>query len=226
MYVAPLTQCLQTPRPRGVEREMVPEADHESAWYEYVHGRPPPSEEERNAMAARVRLAVAMPAASSASDSEDEVDALLPCEECADHTLSQCGYFFSRPTTAAVHALSSDDALTVAGYLQKWILHPQFTASPSSPNAIHPIHAQWMLFVLARIDRQLRSDEIAALRQLARACIKAITRARVASTRIEDVLSTESGAWIALVAIAGAWGQWDLWHEAQARLRAVPAVPL
>ncbi|KAL4400326.1 SMN complex protein [Malassezia pachydermatis] len=228
---------MATLRPSSTARVRLPSVDDETGWYRFVHGRLPPSEKDRNDMVAQCRAAshippsiddsgsIDMDTTVSTSDSEDEVDGLLPSYKGPEDLFASWDYVFSTPTMAMLGTLDSTEALTLTKYFRKWIQHPHFTEYRMQVHSMHEVHAQWLFALLARIDQHLISDDIATLRVLARACMKNIVRTRTAShmhvPASDGALSAESGAWMILVLLAGVWGQWDLWDETQARLQCV-----
>lgn len=105
---------------------------------------------------------------------------------------------------------------------------------------LDPLHSRWLFALLAHLDSRLVSDDISTLRTLARACIAAVvlSRMRRAAARFkakvgsdgdensaavvtlvdEDPLEGEMGAWMVVCAVAGIWGQSDLWQDADSDL--------
>ena len=139
---------------------------------------------------------------------------------------------FSRRSTRYVARLTQDDTLRVIQLFRKWMQQPYFVLPYDDAPlryALHPLHTRWLFSLLAHLDRRLSGEEIAGLRALARSCIAALThvrslRAQAMVDSDEDFLEQESGAWMLLVIVAGAWGQRDLWDEAKART-STPSAP-
>ena len=222
-YLWPLTQyffCQSTsaPRPAGRKRVTVPNVQDEARWYTFVHGRTPPSEQERQTMADVCRE---KDLHGACSDSESEVSDMLDVAEPKD-VLNAYDYDFRRPSLQVLMQLDTNDIIALTKLFRKWMQHAQFAYAHGSPAAIHPVHAQWLFSLLACLDQRLDSDDISTLRVLARACIKCIVRTREqvapTSTNDADFLECESGAWMIIAIIAGIWGQLDLWIEAHDRL--------
>lgn len=138
---------------------------------------------------------------------------------------------FSRRSTRYVARLTQDDTLRVIQFFRKWMQQPYFVLPYDDVPlryALHPLHTRWLFSLLAHLDRRLSGGEIAGLRALARSCIAALThvrslRAQAMVDSDEDFLEQESGAWMLLVIVAGAWGQRDLWDEAKARTSTLSA---
>ena len=93
----------------------------------------------------------------------------------------------------------------------------------------HPItdtHARWMFVLLSRVEDYISADEMSTLRSLARACMALIkhTQRRLADTNVQEHESEQHGhlnelsAWLIITAIAGIWGQRDLWIDAESIL--------
>lgn len=210
-------------------RLSIPCAQDETAWYVWVHGRDPPNEEERLHMLERAKArdeASTDPCdtVTQGDDSEGEVSGIL--DVSYGDILEEFGYVFREPTFRSLQSLDTDDAMAITKMFRKWIQHPQFTQQAGASMAIHPIHARWIFGILAQLDRRLSSDDIAALRTLARVCMKCIARLRHQVDYLYDentnTLEAEMGAWMIITVIAGVWGQQDLWKEAQARVGARP----
>ena len=215
-----ITFCQSTsaPRPAGRKRVTVPSVQDEARWYTFVHGRTPPSEQERQTMADACRE---KDLHGTCSDSESEVSDMLDVAEPKD-VLNVYDYDFRGPSLRVLMQLDTNDLIALTKLFRKWMQHAQFAYVHGSRAAIHPVHAQWLFSLLACLDRRLDSDDIATLRVLARACIKCIVRTREqvapTSTSDADFFECESGAWMIITIIAGIWGQLDLWNEAHDRL--------
>ena len=196
----------------------MPSVQDEARWYTFVHGRTPPSEQERQTMADVCRE---KDLHGACSDSESEVSDMLDVAEPKD-VLNAYDYDFRRPSLQVLMQLDTNDTIALTKLFRKWMQHAQFAYAHGSPAAIHPVHAQWLFSLLACLDQRLDSDDISTLRVLARACIKCIVRTREqvapTSTNDADFLECESGAWMIIAIIAGIWGQRDLWIEAHDRL--------
>lgn len=214
-------QSLRTPIPDRHVRLSIPHVQDERAWYQWVHGREPPSEQERQLM---VKRAEALDAAGpgmrdTEDDSESEVSGML---EVSGDFLEQFGYAFREPTFRFLQRLDTEDVISLMVMIRRWMQHPQFTHQAVTRAAIHPTHARWLFAILAQLDRQLSSDNIASLRTLARVCMKCIARVRSQVDYLcdekSDTLEAEMGAWMIITAVAGVWGQRDLWDEVQAQV--------
>lgn len=204
-------------------RLSIPPVQDESAWYQWIHGREPPTEEERERMLKRAEAFDHVdPGAPEPQegDSESEVSGILDVSR--DNLLEQCGYLFREPTFRSLQTLDTDDAITLTKMIRRWMQHPQFTHQAVMRGAIHPVHARWLFAILAQLDRQLSGDEIASLRTLARVCMKCIARVRSQVDYLcedkADTLEAEMGAWMIITVIAGVWGQHDLWNEVPTRV--------
>lgn len=214
-------QSLRTPIPDRHVRLSIPRVQDENAWYQWLHGRETPSEQERQQMLERLEtLEAAGPdARATGDDSESEVNGLL---DLRSDILEQCGYVFREPSFRSLRSLDTEDAIALMAMIRRWMQHPQFTHQAASRAAIHPVHARWLFAILAQLDRQLSSDDIASLRTLARVCMRCIARVRSQVDYLcdekSDTLEAEMGAWMIITAVAGVWGQRDLWNEVQGRV--------
>lgn len=115
--------------------------------------------------------------------------------------------------------------------LRRWLVHPLAAADDGTAAypSISAFYTRWVFFLLAALDPQLSSEEIASLRLLARTCISCIasSRARLARESPADtddaqhasqLLECEAGTWMVVSAVADMWGQHDLWDELHASL--------
>ena len=116
-------------------------------------------------------------------------------------------------------------------YFTHWInVHLQ---NPSDPLAtISASHGQWMFALLTKVEDQLSADEMNRLRNLARACLGLIQRYKGERANnnvalegnsscavIEDTTNmSDASCWMIFTAIAGHWGQRDLWADAETTL--------
>lgn len=95
---------------------------------------------------------------------------------------------------------------------------------------INDTHARWMFVLLSRVEDYISADEMSTLRSLARACMALIKHNRArAQLRDADSLKPagpdtpmhELSGWLIITAIAGIWGQRDLWSDAETVLASV-----
>lgn len=111
-------------------------------------------------------------------------------------------------------------------YFAHWINLYLEQASPQAC-AITETHARWMFALLSRVDDFLSADEMSTLRSLARGCmglIKDILQKRAqrtapdVETDVGDPGIAETSCWLVVAAVAGLWGQRDLWQDAESML--------
>ncbi|KAF9226632.1 hypothetical protein BS17DRAFT_494237, partial [Gyrodon lividus] len=114
-------------------------------------------------------------------------------------------------------------------YFTHWInIHLQ---NPSDPlTSISSSHGRWVFALLTKVEDQLSADEMNLLRNLARACLGLIKNYRTTpeeSTAIAEGASdivgkgirmSDTSCWMVFTAVAGHWGQRDLWADAEATL--------
>ena len=116
-------------------------------------------------------------------------------------------------------------------YFTHWInVHLQ---NPSDPlTTILVSHARWIFALLTKIEDQLSADEMNLLRNLARACLGLIQSYRSERAKnkaapegvsspapVENTTHiTDASCWMIFAAIAGHWGQRDLWADAETTL--------
>lgn len=113
-------------------------------------------------------------------------------------------------------------------YFTHWInVHLQ---NPDDPlRTISASHGQWIFALLAKIEDQLSADEMNLLRNLARACLGLVQRCR--GKHVENnaefersvfaentARMSDASCWMVFAAVAGHWGQRDLWADAEATL--------
>lgn len=117
-------------------------------------------------------------------------------------------------------------------YFTHWInVHLQ---NPSDPlRTISASHGRWIFAFLAKVEDQLSADEMNLLRNLARACLRLMQSYK--GKRIKDNAALEgipspvetrtkmadASCWMVFTAIAGHWGQRDLWADAETTLAGV-----
>lgn len=109
-------------------------------------------------------------------------------------------------------------------YFTHWInIHLQNLGDRST--VISVSHGQWIFALLTKVEDQLSADEMNLMRNLARACLWLIQEHKGKPALARDVSSldnttrmSEASCWIIFAAIAGYWGQRDLWADAEAIL--------
>ncbi|KAI6130371.1 survival motor neuron interacting protein 1-domain-containing protein [Pisolithus croceorrhizus] len=104
-------------------------------------------------------------------------------------------------------------------YFAHWInLHLQNIDDASK--AITDSHARWILSLLAKVEDTVSADEMSLLRNLARACLGILqTRRNLSAGRVEAAEAiTDASCWMVFTAVAGVWGQKDLWTDAETAL--------
>ena len=90
------------------------------------------------------------------------------------------------------------------------------------------VHARWIFALLSRVHDYLMADDVSLLRNLARACLALIEKtlqfralgrdsAGIPQGRIPTMGG--SACWIIVAAVAGHWGQRDIWLEAETLLQ-------
>jgi hypothetical protein len=85
------------------------------------------------------------------------------------------------------------------------------SAAPAAPKkpVLDAFDTQWLFALLAIVDDLLAGDDIDRLRRLAKTCL-AVLAAEPKVTLDEDA---KAGCWMVVAAVAGTWGQRDLWME-------------
>ncbi|THH16443.1 hypothetical protein EW146_g4209 [Bondarzewia mesenterica] len=114
------------------------------------------------------------------------------------------------PTPNLLQYIDHRMSLHLLMYFTHWFnLHLE-SLDPSSTAPVHvPLesHARWIFVLLGRVDDFCSGDEISGLRALA--------RGKKAAGRSE---MGEVSCWMVICAVAGVWGQRDLWSEAEEML--------
>jgi hypothetical protein len=108
-------------------------------------------------------------------------------------------------------------------YFTHWIsVHLRDPVSPSS--RMTETHARWIFSLLTRVDDHLTANDTSLLRNLARACLDLIkdllstsppTSEPTGASEQDIPAMSEQSCWMNFAAIAGVWGQHDLWSEAE-----------
>lgn len=135
-------------------------------------------------------------------------------------------------------------------YLQSLDANSNDADNKTSAYTPTDIHMRWIFALLTRIDLFCSADEMACLRNLARACLSLISvvrrrkeRSLRPSTLNEQAETDTSGAetrmtlpdsggyhktlsecsmWFVICAVTSIWGQRDLWDDADEALRQNP----
>ncbi|KAK0498566.1 hypothetical protein EDD18DRAFT_1308743 [Armillaria luteobubalina] len=108
-------------------------------------------------------------------------------------------------------------------YFTHWInLHLDDERSPPFPR-IAEVHAQWIFFLLTRVDDYISADDMSSLRSLARACLALlkILLHEEQEARLNGSSIGKSSCWIIISTVAGIWGQQDLWMDAEDMLNSI-----
>lgn len=95
-------------------------------------------------------------------------------------------------------------------------------------------HARWIFVLLSRVEDFISADDMSLLRSLARASLALLKQSMQRSSSIGAVIPTEAvpvnatqrdgdviserSCWMIITAVAGVWGQRDLWIDAEAML--------
>lgn len=233
--------------PVRLTRDDLPKISNTSAWYAWIHGRPPPPtspEEAQKQSAKKYEWRIREPSASVLLRlSTEQILALLE----------------AFPYWIAHRVIIPDSQIKAS--------------EREGAHVLQPLHARWLFALMLRLDARLVSEEISTLRTLARACIAAITLSRIrrkavrsrtnkaeaeaeaeaaaaaeaeTETDAEGVTVTvtvatpqaadaashrnadekqmrkdEAGAWMVVAIVAGVWGQSDLWDDAIGDMRRV-----
>lgn len=192
--------------PVKLSKDDLPKIGNSSAWYAWIHGRPPPptSAEE---------------AAKQASKAHEW------------RIREPSGALLLRLSTEQILGL-----LEAFPYWLAHRVPIPDSHGGSPDEVVQALHARWLFALLLRLDSRLVSEEISTLRTLARACVAAITLSRIRrkalrsrtkpddSTADDDEASMrrdEAGAWMVVTIVAAVWSQSDLWHDAAADMRRV-----
>jgi hypothetical protein len=119
-------------------------------------------------------------------------------------------------------------------YFAHWInVHLEQPDLQSS--RITETHACWIFVLLSRVEDHISADDMSLLRNLARASLallKVLLRKRNLENKAEEILEvsrqaegkrddanmSERSCWIIITAIAGIWGQRDLWMDVDSAL--------
>lgn len=141
------------------------------------------------------------------------------------------------PTPSVVSQLDHRTSLHLLMYFTHWItLHLEQPADPSTQ--MTETHARWIFVLLSCIEDFISADDMNLLRNLARASLAFLKRSKQQESHANDehaeslqgkmasegdVMSDRS-CWIILTAVAGFWGQRDLWMEAEAMLVSIGIV--
>ncbi|EJU06568.1 hypothetical protein DACRYDRAFT_103514 [Dacryopinax primogenitus] len=214
-----------TPTPR------YPKVTDRSGWYTYVTGRPDPLSVDKG------KLPSTIPTEPTPSDpSLDYANDDFPTETLLP-PLSSSAPILSHgtpPVTALLRSLDQKSVLHLLMYFAHWLntsLRPPSSSIPPYPTtpfepALSPVFGQWIFALLGHLDDRLMSGEVHTLRTLARACKELLVRSweigeevALATGEKKDVREERQrerdACWIIIAAVAGVWGQTDIWDDAK-----------
>ncbi|CCM05565.1 uncharacterized protein FIBRA_07792 [Fibroporia radiculosa] len=132
------------------------------------------------------------------------------------------------PTPSLLQHIDHRYALHLLMYFTHWInLH--FEQGPETSFQFTNAHARWIFVLLSHVEDYITADETSLLRNLARACLSLIEeRERLRTRSSTDEGSSdgqthmdERSCWMVVTAVAGIWGQRDLWMDAEAMLSTI-----
>lgn len=198
--------------PVKLTKDDLPKVGNTSAWYAWIHGRPPPPSspeeaEKHSTKGYTWKLREPSPALLLRLSTEQ----ILGLLEAFPYWLA--------------HRVSIPDS------------QQNKTGGERGGEVVQPLHARWMFALLLRLDGRLVSEEISTLRTLARACVAAITLSRIRRKAVRSRIKAdqsqqeqeesqgmrrdEAGAWMVVTIIASVWGQSDLWDDAVTDMKRV-----
>ncbi|KAH9927173.1 uncharacterized protein BXZ73DRAFT_49051 [Epithele typhae] len=129
------------------------------------------------------------------------------------------------PTPVVLQHIDHKYAIHLLMYFTHWI-SVRLEEGHLPYTDITQAHARWMFALLSRVEEWISGDETSLLRGLARGCMELMAESRrkvslaaipgaVPSEGGEDRFVDEGALWMILTAIAGVWGQKDLWEDAE-----------
>ena len=199
--------------PVKLTKDDLPKVGNSSAWYAWMHGRPPPplSPEEAEKQSRKGHTWKLR-----------EPSAALLLRLSTEQIL---GLLEAFPYWLAHRVAIPDSQQSKTG------------GEKGGREVVQPLHARWMFALLLRLDGRLVSEEISTLRTLARACVAAITLSRIRRKAVrsrnkadqteqqqeeqQSMRRDETGAWMIVTIIASVWGQSDLWDDAAVDMKRV-----
>ncbi|KAG8988529.1 hypothetical protein FRB90_002691 [Tulasnella sp. 427] len=152
----------------------------------------------------------------------------------SDSVLQPCPAYKPKPPNALIIAqLDNRATLLLLMFFGYW-LNTRLEKNPCLHNGTskQPVlcdnDAKWIFSLLARLDRELTSEQISTLRTLARACIELLVGSLSGKRKGKEVEGASlgdgrAGCWMVIAAVSKGWGQLDLWDEAVAAITAVCA---
>lgn len=233
-------ESLSNPPTHAVKltKDDLPKISNITAWYAWIHGRPPPP--------------------TSAEEAEKQTS-----KNYQWRTREPSGPLLLRLNTE--HILGLLEAFPY--WIAHRVCIPDSQTKKEDrrqTEVLQPLHARWIFALLLRLDGRLMSEEISTLRTLARACVAAITLSRIRrkalssrssmkQTQLPPGAATEkaegerrdkdeeeeqvvqedeeeeekrmrrdeAGAWMVVAIVAGVWGQSDLWEDARTDMKRV-----
>lgn len=172
------------------------------------------------------------PSISSGEAQEEYIERLSPPEVTPSH-LREIDHVWHPLLSPVFFANFSAQRMSIhlLMYFTHWInVHLQ---NPSDPlTTISVSHRRWIFALLTKIEDQLSADEMNLLRSLARACLALVQRYRGEHAKNNELFEgasspvvienttrmSDASCWMVFAAVAGHWGQRDLWADAEATL--------
>lgn len=117
-------------------------------------------------------------------------------------------------------------------YFTHWI-NVHLAQPDLSSSRMSEVHARWIFVLLSRVDDYITADDISLLRNLARASLallkelmqkkhlhdaEQVSKVSQDEEEYDDLNMSERSCWILITAIAGVWGQKDLWMDVDTML--------
>ncbi|EJD48458.1 hypothetical protein AURDEDRAFT_150915 [Auricularia subglabra TFB-10046 SS5] len=130
------------------------------------------------------------------------------------------------PSRALLDSINHRTTLQLLKHYRHWLT---LASSSSRTLAVTPHHARWLFALLAHLPApaELVADEMAVLRQTAKAVLALLRAQRAWADEADSAEDGESGQgrnaeeagwWLAFAGVASGFGQRDLWDDASAAL--------
>jgi len=173
------------------------------------------------------------PSGTPAPSSTKEPERSSHIQSTVEHQNTPPTFKQREPTPTLAAYLDHRTSLHLLMYFSHWI-NTQLEQPENPPFRMTETHARWIFVLLSRIEDFISADDMSLLRNLARSCLaflKELMRTQTThadsetpqvtggeDTGVHKTYMSERSCWFIITAVAGVWGQRDLWMDAEAML--------
>ncbi|KAF8917825.1 survival motor neuron interacting protein 1-domain-containing protein [Mucidula mucida] len=213
--------------PQVPARQLMPDKQDRELWWAFLSGKPetewnPPKQPKQRKIKPGMRafreetlVQYQVPMTDFVMDAVGGKETLDTGEEATAAALAKP---VPRPLTPVLlQHIDQRMSLHLLMYFTHWINLHLNHKNPPFPR-LADVHAQWIFFLLTRIDDYISADDTSLLRNLVRACLSLVKVMLRDETAVEEGSIALESCWIIVTTIIGVWGQQDLWMDAESML--------